>query len=761
MGGTDLEIAVIQPSRHPTGRRRRTTAQERAVLYGIAAVAALAAMMSGAEPTGIRLVDLAYTGGAGATFALAGSRSRRWTWIVTSLLTVWAASGILNVGLALIALAIATGSAWWGRTRWMGAALTVPLVAALGDLGAGSFHGSTTLIALAVASPILVSASMNLSDPARQRLIAFVTISAAFVLLATVMFAAAAFLALGDVNGATDEARTGFDVAAEGDEPAAAEHFDAAAEQFREARSILAGPWILPARLVPVIGQHARAGQVIVSEGVSLSETAADVSRTVDPDAIQLVDGRMDLAAIDALAAPLDRAARAVERAADRIDSADSDWLVSPMSSRLDALGDRLEGAVPAARTAALAASEAPTLLGRERPVRWFVAFTTPAEARGLGGLLGSYATVIADGGELRIEAVGRNEDINALLRAEEAELVASADYVERWGRFRPEEFFQDVTLSPDLPSVAAVTASLYEQATGDQVDGVIVADPFVVGAVLELTGPVTAVNRRMTPDTAVDFLLRSQYEDFENDEARRVAILEALIIETFEAFTSGTLPGPRGLAAELGPMVEEDRLGAWWAEGGRPDELFAVSGLDGRFPDPDGGDLFGVVHQNSGQNKIDVYLQRSITYETSLSDGRIEGLATITLTNRAPASGLPDAVIGNNDQGLPSGTNAMHLSIYTALEVLAVRVDGVDTAITRQSEFGVEAVSILVEIPPSAETVVEVDLAGAVDDSDRLTLVQQPVVNPDVVRVTPSEPGTIPGQGSRPLRTDIVLVAG
>ena len=46
---------------------------------------------------------------------------------------------------------------------------------------------------------------------------------------------------------------------------------------------------------------------MIVSEGVSLSETAADVSRTVDPDAIQLVDGRMDLAAIDALAAPPDR----------------------------------------------------------------------------------------------------------------------------------------------------------------------------------------------------------------------------------------------------------------------------------------------------------------------------------------------------------------------------------------------------------------------------------------------------------------------
>lgn len=753
---------MIQPSHNPTGRRRRTSRHERDVVYGLAAVAAMVAMRSGAEPTGLTLVDLGYAGLAGALFALAGSRSRRWTWILSSLATMWAAVGAVGIALALVALVMAIASAWAGRNRWMGAALTIPLVAALGDLGSGSFHGSTTLVAVLIASPMLLSASLHLTESGRQTLIAVVTISTAVVVLATVLFAAATFLALGDVNDAVAEANTAFDVAATGDEITASEHFDVAADKFRSARRVLAGPWIFPARLVPVIGQHARAAQVMVSEGVSLSETAADVSRVVDPDSIQLVEGRVDLTAIDAMAAPLDRTARAIERAARRIDEARSDWLISPINDRLAELGDRLNEALPAARTAALAASEAPRLLGSERPVRWFVALTTPAEARGLGGLLGSYATVIAEDGLLTIESVGRNEEINTLLREADAMLVADDEYIERWGRFRPEEFFQDVTLSPDLPSVAAVAASLYEQATGDPVDGVIVADPFVIGAILELTGPVSTGDRRMGPEAAVEFLLKGQYEDFADNEIQRVLMLEGLIIGTFDAITRGTLPGPRGLAAELGPMIDQDRLGAWWADADDtgPPELFEAAGLDGRFPDASGGDLLGIVHQNSAQNKIDVYLEREIVYETSRNGNRITGTITITLKNEAPASGLPDAVIGSNDQGLPDGTNAMHLSVYTALEIFAIRVDGTDVALTRQSEFGVEAASLRVEIPAQSEVMVEVDVSGDVADPGRLTLVHQPLVNPDIVRVRSVDPGSTPSQGLRPLRVDTVVTS-
>ena len=44
--------------------------------------------------------------------------------------------------------------------------------------------------------------------------------------------------------------------------------------------------------------------------------------------------------------------------------------------------------------------------------------------------------------------------------------------------------------------------------------------------------------------------------------------------------------------------------------------------------------------------------------YDVTIDDGDARATATLTFTNRAPTSGLPDAVIANNDQGFPPGTN-------------------------------------------------------------------------------------------------------
>ena len=72
---------------------------------------------------------------------------------------------------------------------------------------------------------------------------------------------------------------------------------------------------------------------------------------------------------------------------------------------------EELEDAQPSARTAAAAVRELPEFLGADGPVNWLVAITTPAEARGLGGLLGNWALVEADDGRITILQTGRNED--------------------------------------------------------------------------------------------------------------------------------------------------------------------------------------------------------------------------------------------------------------------------------------------------------------------------------------------------------------
>jgi hypothetical protein len=705
-----------------------------------------AASLGGAAPTGLIGVDVVYITGAGALFVIAASRGGRNSWMLSSLLAVWFSpdlAGLVGIGITvgLVAFALLTE-----RRRWIGAMCGAILAWYLGRLGTGPFHSSTTLAAAAVAVPIVGSGLRHLPDGRPKVIGRLVGVLFGAAALASAVFAVVALLALGDVNRGVDHAEAGFQLASDGVQADAAREFERSAEAFRSVQSKVGGPWSLPARLVPIVGQHVRAVQVVASEGVSLSGTAAETTLAVDLDDVRLVEGRIDLGIIDDLAPVLSRAEQSVSRAHLRIGDVQNPWLISPINTRLGELVTELDRALPAARTAAQAAREAPAMLGATEPVHWLVLLTTPAEARGIGGLVGNFVVIRADDGRFEIVDAGRNEDLNHRLADAGAELRGPEQYVDRWADYEPNAFFQDVGLEPDLPSVAAVAAGLYEQASrvGEaeaiEISGVVVLDPYAMAAILDLSGPVSAGEIRLSSDTVVDFLLVDQYDRFEGNDLARVAALGQLVTGAFDAFTGSALPGPRGIAAKIGPIIDADRLGVWWAGGGGPAALIDTVGLDGAFPSPAGRDLIALVHQNSGQNKLDVYLERSLDYAVVIDDGRASATATITLENRAPNAGLPLSVIGSNDQGYPLGTNVSLFSVHTALDLVSVRIDGVEVPAERDAAFGGDAITFTVEIPSMTTVVVELDLAGRLEidglDDYELVLPHQPLVNTDLVSV-------------------------
>lgn len=351
-------------------------------------------------------------------------------------------------------------------------------------------------------------------------------------------------------------------------------------------------------------------------------------------------------------------------------------------------------------------------------------------------GLVGNWALVEADDGRLRILRSGRNEDVNRALRAREIELAGPTQYVDRWGRFSPNEFFQDVTLSPDLPMVAEVSADLFEKAMEETVDGVVVLDPYAVAAVLRLSGPVPTDELTLNARNVVPFLLEGQYVDFADDEDGRVRALAQLVQGAFTAVTSGELPGPAAVADVLGPVIDQDRLGVWWAAGDPRSELVELAGLDGRFPLPE-SDMVAVVHQNAGQNKLDTHLRRSIDYALTITDGEAVGTIRVTLHNELEDLTLPTAVVGSNDQGYPLGTNVARLTVHSGLDFRAARIDGRDVVIDREIAFGHDALTALIEVPAGDSVVLEVDVAGRLDDDAySLLLLHQPLVNDDELTV-------------------------
>ena len=151
----------------------------------LAFAASILATLGGASPTGVGFVDVLYVGAAGATLALAGGRSRRVPWLISAVAALWLAPTTFLRVAALIAVGLAVYAAATRRRRAVGAAIGTLVAFVLGGLDAGPFHGSTTLLAIGVAAPILASAVV-LMTPDSRRAIAVASSTALLASLAAI-----------------------------------------------------------------------------------------------------------------------------------------------------------------------------------------------------------------------------------------------------------------------------------------------------------------------------------------------------------------------------------------------------------------------------------------------------------------------------------------------------------------------------------------------------------------------------------------------
>jgi len=715
-------------------------------VVGVTVVAAVVALWAPGEPAGLPIADALFRAGFAAIVTLAASRSRRWTWIVLGgVASVFADGPWIVLGLGSLALSL--GAAVLDRrNRVIGAVVGAAAVQALLRLPSEGFAGSSALIAAGAVLPALLSAHQLASGRERRTSHLVLAGMGAFVVLATLGLGVAGLSARTAVTDGINLSQAGFDAARDGEEASAVDNLDGSARAFADANAALTEPWAMPARVVPILGQQARAVQDVTAEGANLTEVASTAADETDLDSLQFVDGRIDLELVAGFEQPLQDGADALQHAAEAVDELDSPWLLPPLDSRVGRFEDEVADALPDAELAIAGVRVAPALFGGEGDRRYFLAFTTPAEMRGLGGFMGNWGELSAIGGDPELVQSGRIEDLNFGARLVPVQLNGPPEYVERWGRFDPELYLQDIPFSPDMPTVSEVSADLYGQATGREVAGVIVIDPYALAALLNFTGPVQLSNypTPLTAENAAEILIREQYLTFDTRSDRKDFLDEATRV-VFERLTSGDVPGPRQVAEVLGPLVEQGRL---MVHSFDPEEqaLFEDVGLDGAFPErPEGADYFSVVTQNSANNKIDIFLDRQVQYDATFDPdtGAVDATATVTLTNRAPASGLPDVVLSSGERilsnglaGPPLGTNRMYLSFYSPLLLDRATLDGLPINLESGRELGLDVYSAFLDIPPGGTITLVLDLEGQVETSEEYTLGvgMQPLVNPDVV---------------------------
>lgn len=728
---------------------RRPVLRSRGAVAALAALAAIGGILAQPAATGLSGLDALFRAvlcagtvvlvAEGGTRAKHRRRASRWILVAAAALTLLTA-GLASMWLAGSGFGIAVGAASARLNARILRALSAGLTAeAALRLGRPSFTLGTALVAIVVFALLLTGGVLGLRKRPRRQSAQLALAMTGVAVLGSALGVLAVLLARPHVEKGVNAATAAVAAGRAADTAGAAARFDEAAVSFRTASGRLGSWWARPAMVVPVVARHSRALRAMAQSGSALSETGARAAREAGRTPIQMTNGVVPLERVVSLQAPAREALLSLSSADARLGGVRSPWLVSPVARRLRTLSERVIQARKDVGVASVASEVAPAMLGADGPRRYFLALQTPAESRGSGGFIGNFGEVSADRGRLRLERLGRTAELNAGGDPRTRHLEAPPDYLARYSRFEPARRWELITMSPDFPSVAQAIMSSYPQSGGRPVDGVIAVDPIGLAALLKAVGPVQVPEWPVpiTADNAAEVLLFDQYVRLTGDA--RVDFLSRVTDAVWRRLTS-TTPGVVQLAQALSPVMAEKHIQMASREPGEEQALNRL-GVSGAMA-PVQGDFLGVVTQNQSSNKIDWFLRRSIDYKARFDpgSGEVRSTVRITLRNQAPASGLPDYVIGNGViPPLPKGSNKAYVSVYTPLLLTASRVDGRSNPFESEIERDRHVYSAYVVVPAGASSTIQLELRGRVGQQGseaayRLDVHRQPFLAPDMV---------------------------
>lgn len=505
-----------------------------------------------------------------------------------------------------------------------------------------------------------------------------------------------------------------------------------------KARLSSSDPALRAMGVLPVLGDEldalgglARAADTVTGGAVELV-SSIEAARSGDSLTTAIYrDGVLALDTIEDLGPALDRFRRHVRSA--RAGLTPAGGISVPALRR--AVGDadrRLGRAGSSLELAASATRLAPAVAGGRGERRYLLAFQSPSEARGGGGLIGVYGILSAVDGRPAFDHVGPIEELGPLVRPP---VRAAPAFTRTYGPLSALTDWRQANVSPDFPATAANLLQMYERARGQALDGVIALDPIALGELTRGTGPLSAPgwDVTITPENARRALLFDIYRRFVHREKRQNVYLRNLVDELWSRVQEAELDAA-GLLDALAESRRKQHLKVF-LRAPEEQELLTSLGLASDLTLVE-GPLQMAFNNNNAGNKLDFFLHRWQDVSIRMADdGSASVRAEFTLDNETPTRGLRAVGRAGPRTGLTLGENRMsfHVLLPRGSRTIKLFVDGRQRSTFRGTDSGMPMVWRLLTIPPDGSVVVAIEYSFDLTGDARFTLWPQAAARPDL----------------------------
>ncbi|MDQ0145999.1 DUF4012 domain-containing protein [Pseudarthrobacter niigatensis] len=428
-------------------------------------------------------------------------------------------------------------------------------------------------------------------------------------------------------------------------------------------------PWL--GNNISAISEMARSADDVAALGL---KPLVQVYDSLDWEVLVPSDSGADLTPLVQASTKVKASAGAVRLSADRLKGIDNARLVPDISEPLGDAKQQLTEIADALDVAADAAQISPQMLGVDGPRTYLLIIQNNAESRASGGIPGALAAMTVDHGKLSLGIQSSAGDVGIMSPPLPVDRQQQQIYSGRLGKY-----MQDVNLTPDFPTAAATARGMWEQKTGQRVDGVISIDPVVLSYILQSTGPVpvggpelaafkaAGLPTELTGSNVVATLLSEVYAKVQQPRLQD-AYFAGVAKEVFSAFSSGKAEA-KGLINGLTRGVEERRVLVWSANS--PEEAIITKyALGGSTSGPSvSASQFGVYFNDGTGAKMDYYVKRTVQLiKDCPADGYEQTTVRISSTNTAPAdasTSLPPYVTGGGAFGVAPGSVQTNIVVY------------------------------------------------------------------------------------------------